>query len=152
MKMNEELQKALGALLNKANNGIETAGEFLASELPDVIQQLLMWHGVLNLSKAIAAVLILFFIMFCARKVIKRFPKKPPEKDGSENWAYDITRYPSVGDSVSLSGLGFAVGVTLLMLATVLFSISLALFNVEWLQIWIAPKVWLIEYAAKLAN
>ena len=25
-------------------------------------------------------------------------------------------------------------------------------FNIEWLQIWIAPKVWLIEYAVKITG
>jgi len=26
------------------------------------------------------------------------------------------------------------------------------LINLEWLQIWIAPKVWLVEYAAKMVG
>jgi hypothetical protein len=30
--------------------------------------------------------------------------------------------------------------------------ISAMLINIEWLQIWIAPKVWLLEYAAQLVK
>ena len=30
------------------------------------------------------------------------------------------------------------------------FLIAMSRINLEWLQIWLAPKVWLIEYASKL--
>ena len=56
--MNEQLQEALAELLGKANNGIDTAGNFLASELPEVIQQLLMWHGVKSLT-------LCFLVLLC---------------------------------------------------------------------------------------
>jgi hypothetical protein len=36
--------------------------------------------------------------------------------------------------------------------ALILCLVFITLINLEWLQIWIAPRVWLIEYAAKLAT
>ena len=69
--MNEELQKALGVLLNKANDGIDAASGFLASELPDVIQQLLMWHGVLNLIYCVVGIVGAFVFVCIDIKVFK---------------------------------------------------------------------------------
>ena len=41
--MNEQLQQALVAILNKTVASVEAGANFLAAEIPDVIQQLLMW-------------------------------------------------------------------------------------------------------------
>lgn len=42
--MNEQLQVALAQLLGKTIGGIDSSVAFVQSELPDVIQQLLMWY------------------------------------------------------------------------------------------------------------
>lgn len=133
--MNEELQKALGALLNKVNNGIDTAGEFLASELPDVIQQLLMWHGVKSF---IVFVVCLSVILLSITMCTKAFKNRSVEG----HWACSDSRYGYMGFE------GF------LVCTLSVFSIVPALvnMNIAWLQIWVAPKIWLIEYAAKLAK
>ena len=44
--MEDTLQTAIVDLIGKATSGAETAGKFLLDEIPDVVQQLLMWHGV----------------------------------------------------------------------------------------------------------
>lgn len=126
--MNEQLQKALAELLGKANDGIDTAGEFLASELPDVIQQLLMWHGIKSLVECVFGLFVLLIIFI----YIKTIPKYIKEIDDSE--------------AVVLSIICSCIG------CVALFFYGAYKINIEWLQIWIAPKVWLIEYAAKLAN
>lgn len=133
--MNEELQKALGELLNKANNGIDTAGEFLAAELPEVIQQLLMWHGVYN------------FVVFCVGVIlisssIPLFVKAAKGRLTEGHWAYAKSAY----DEMSFLGL------CAFMFSVCGFAIGAAIINFQWLKIWIAPKVWLLEYAAKLAG
>ena len=132
--MKEELQKALGELLSKANSGIDTAGEFLASELPDVIQQLLMWHGIYNLT--------LFLISFAAAIIattltVKVFLNMKVEG----HWSANDT-------NTELSGTGGSS----LILSVILVVLFLFTINLQWLQIWVAPKVWLLEYAAKLAS
>ena len=143
--MNEELQKALSALLSKANNGIDTAGEFLASELPDVIQQLLMWHGVYSFIMFITGIVALS-LLIPTLKFCNRITKKARcDYDSGEEW----TRY-SKGSSVTSALYDFNGGVYLLVIAQ--FVIAVVLLNLKWLQIWIAPKVWLIEYAAKLTS
>ena len=127
--MNEELQKALGELLNKANDGIDAASGFLAAELPDVIQQLLMWHGASNLLYCIIGVVALIFTI-----------------------KLDISLYKKVkenGDSDALVIGYFMLGS---IVRVILYLIIFNYINITWLQIWIAPKVWLLEYAAKLTN
>lgn len=132
--MNEELQKALAELLGKANGGIDAAGAFLTSELPDVIQQLLMWHAVYNF--------ILFVISFISTLVavvllIKVFSNL---KD-KNHWAIN-------DDENDLSVIGGLACVC----SFLLIFLSYFCVNVQWLQIWIAPKVWLIEYVSKLSS
>jgi len=120
--MNEELQKALGELLGKANDGIDAANGFLASELPEVIQQLLMWHGCRS---------IFYAIILCVASV----------------FIYRKTRDLCVGDDLERAALK-SVGYCLF----IFFSIAAVSDLMNAIQIWIAPKVWLIEYAAKLTN
>jgi len=123
--MNEELQKALGELLSKANDGIDAASGFLVAELPEVIQQLLSWHCVLSLVWA-----IVFVVMFITS--IKLFL-----------W----------GGGEDCKGSEMEVVVWLLTALGGVVTFFLAINRIiEALQIWIAPKVWLIEYAASLAS
>lgn len=126
--MNEQLQKALAELLGKANDGIDTAGEFLASELPEVIQQLLMWHGIKSFVELIFGIFLILMILVYAKVAPEHIDK--------------------IEDS-EVSALAIVLSIIVCIAA---FILSLFKMNLEWLQIWIAPKVWLIEYAAKLAS
>lgn len=44
--MEEQANKILVELLQKASNGIDAAVSFSQAQIPDVIHQLLMWHAV----------------------------------------------------------------------------------------------------------
>ena len=125
--MNEELQKALGELLSKANNGIDAASGFLVAELPEVIQQLLMWSAV-SLSVRVFIFAILSVVAF---------------KAGSYSLAKKIEagRYSEWIVGVIFSSIAFCIFIT----------ISIVCFFGA-LKIYIAPKVWLLEYAANLTK
>lgn len=140
MKMNEQLQKALGELLNKANNGIDTAGDFLAAELPDVIQQLLMWYGV----KSLLMCLIGVVAAFALPKLISVMLKRP---EGKSNLFWDDRG--DFSDEMAPVMIVIFGGIFAFVIECVFI---FDFINIEWLQIWIAPKIWLIEYAAKLAG
>lgn len=122
--MNEQLQQALAELLGKANNGIDNAGVFLASELPEVIQQLLSWHMTLSLiwlfGFLCTSIVLGFLFWFCVKKEAKE------------------------GD--------WGPGVFICVIFSVISFVGIISHASEVLQIWIAPKVWLIEYAANLTN
>jgi len=124
--MNDELQKALASLLNKTVQGAEAGAQFLQRELPEVIQQLLLWHAVKS-----AVFFTLFLVLaagcaFAGWRLIKNGVAK-----NNQDYAF--------------IGCIFAVA------AILLFWPALA-YHLDWLQILLAPKVYLIEYAASLAR
>ncbi len=127
MIMNENLQNALTEILNKATSGIDTSVEFMQAELPDVITQLLTWYAVYNGALTLLALLIIAVIAMGWVKLIK------------------INNQSEYGVDVE----DFVIAV---MVSTILFVVAIVLFNLEWLQILIAPKIWLIEYAATLVK
>jgi len=130
--MNEQLENALTELINKSVSGLDATKDFLSAEIPEVITQLLMWHGVHSFGLFIIAVLIpLGFLIFNLKYWKWMIPK------GKEaNW-----------DGEWIPAISFP------MLAHVIFfMIFIECVNVQWLQIWIAPKVWLLEYAADIVK
>jgi len=146
--MNEELQKALAELLSKANNGIDAAGNFLEAELPEVISQLLMWHGVYNFIIMFWAP-IYIFIMY---RAVKPFLNPPTTKEDAKKSQYYC--WNDYSERVNLREAFAPIGsmIFLAVFGTVGAISTAKCLNLEWLQIWIAPKVWLLEYAANLAK
>lgn len=125
--MNEQLQNALSSILNSSANAIGTAKDFLVAEIPDVVYQLLLWKAIQSaIAFAICVVVIVVWIYFITRLY------KWAESIGEEAW------------------IAFAFGSFLTGAA--LFSIAECWMNLNWLQIWIAPKIYLLEYAAKLVT
>ncbi|WYC18321.1 hypothetical protein [Citrobacter phage vB_CfrS_K1M] len=121
--MNEQAQKILVDLLQKASNGIDSAVSFSQAQIPDVVQQLLMWHAV---SSLIIQALCLVIIIFSVTVIVITW-----------NTGNDA-------DSVML--------VTVIMsIITIIFIVVLFNYS-DWLKIWLAPKLYLIEYAASLVK
>ncbi len=127
--MNEELQKALVELLNKTLSGIDSAGEFMAAQIPDVVQQLLMWHSVYSL---IVSSMCLALLFFAIKLDIRLFYITK----GRDDEDFLVIGYFLIGSIVR----------------AILYAFLLSGISLDWLQIWLAPKVWLLEYASKLTN
>lgn len=138
--MNEELQQAVAALINKAVGGVEATTEFLSGELPDYIYQLLMWYGISSLVQAVFGVVLLFYTVHYTKKLGKCIYKGLQEK---KEWAWD-GKHTTFGYVVSWFGLAIT--------AFIAFLVAISNINIEWLQIWIAPKVWLVDYAAEMVK
>lgn len=128
---NSVLEKSVSMLIEKAMSGVDTATSFLAAEIPDVVQQLLLWNMVKS-GAACAFGLLLIVLWIIAEVKTFKICKEHDEKHRYDSW-FEVY-YLTIGSIVRL-----------LLLAVVYYSI-----NLTWLQIWIAPKVWLIEYAAKM--
>ena len=60
--MNEQLQGAVVQILERAISGIDSSVEFMQAELPDVIEQLLLWYGVKGLIECLIGIVI-FIVM-----------------------------------------------------------------------------------------
>ena len=132
--MNEQLQEALALLIGKTTNGIEAGAEFLTNEIPDVVQQLLLWYGVQSAIVAVLGVILLYLSIFFLNKMIL-----PKDKDNSV-----------LHDSYGFSELGIATTIASVLGLFIGFPMSMQI--LETIQIYIAPKIWLIEYVANLAK
>lgn len=120
----ESLNAALVAVLNKAISAAEKGGEFLAEQIPDVVNQLLMWHMMKGIVMLLGSLLVFGLFVYFSVKL----------------WRYLKTPYAEVDAIMAILPLGL------------LWIPIVALFNLTWLQILIAPKVYLIEYAASLVK
>ena len=130
--MNEQLQNALSGLLTKTMEGVETASTFLVAELPDVVYQLLLWYGVRSIVETVLAISCVLFYIKLEKKLY------PFIKDACDD-SYD----PNFVFGFGYLCIGSIPRVILLIVAYKHMSL-------DWLQIWIAPKIWLLEYSATL--
>lgn len=139
--MSEQLQNALVDLLTKATSGTDTATAFLSAELPEVVQQLLVWKLAEHSAKLVFALVsllcaLLFFIRFA-----REYQRGAPTGEG--NFFHDGTTYSPVTTQGIIGSVLFAI----LAIPAVL---SLCSNVLTVLQIWLAPKIFLIEYVAYL--
>jgi len=129
--MNEQLQTALTDLINKSLAGVDATKDFLVDEIPDVVQQLLWWHGIYNFILFLFGILYFFSIFSIVLMVYRKNKEGIKQFDGEEVFFFSL----------------FGPIFLFIIFLPVLFTM-----NLTWFQIWIAPKVWLLEYATRLFN
>ena len=130
--MSETANKAnevLAAILEKAMATAEKTGTFLQEQAPDVVQQLLTWK------LAEYAICTVVFAACCVGGVylLCKVANSISKKGGHEDtWEF----------------VGALVGI----FTTIPAGIATVHHGLVALQIWLAPKVYLIEYAASLVK
>lgn len=133
--MNEQLQNAVASLINESLSLFEKGKTFLSTEIPDVVQQLLLWHATVSFLYTLMGIGILLGLTYFDYK----------------QWVFWTTevkdRYDNLKKRIEGEHGPFAL-LNVFQLLPIIYAISL--FNLTWLQILIAPKIFLIEYAAKL--
>lgn len=130
--MNDDLQKALAVILAKTTSAIDTGVTFLSDQLPDVIRQLLIWHAVYSALMFFSAVLLGIGAAVAARKFFKA-GRAESERHGFT----DET--------------GYYCGMVVSGVIALIFG-RVAMGHLTWLKIILAPKLYLIEYAASLVT
>lgn len=128
--MNEQMQNALIEIIKKASDGIDASVGFLSSEILDVIHQLLMWYAVQGVIYCVMAIVAAFAWWHIEKITLKKLKENDVD-------SMDIALFYGLLGSV-------------VRLIPIVFICLMA--NIYWLQIMIAPKIWLIEYAASLAK
>jgi hypothetical protein len=140
--VNTKVQDALVDVINKSVTAFEQGASFLAAELPDVVYQLLLWHAV----KSAVFCVIGIFLLVLMVVILVKYSGKGAETEENEyhrmkyKWTLTHDDDGDVGPHVIVLGV----------VCILLTFISFALINMTWLQIMIAPKIFLIEYAANL--
>lgn len=143
--MKEELQTALADLISKTLQGVDASKDFLTAEIPDVIEQLLMWHGIYSfIVFMLMALWFMLAIYFNVKqykfwKNIIRDEEKIKKLPGFFNDYNNKVNWGVIASSNLLQLLHF---IPLIVMVE----------NIAWLQIWLAPKIWLIEYMGKLVK
>lgn len=140
--MNEQLQIELTKVVTKINNGTDSAWGFLQAQTPDVIQQLLVWHGVKSfLSFCIAAIFIIAGFVV----VQKLFKRSKGLSDKSKEYWKD-KQYNHYDSTPFIAMWAIPLGICIIAIPISIFE------NLTWLKIWLAPKVWILEYIKSLAS
>ena len=124
------LKQSLATVLQKATEGVEAGVGFLSAQLPDVIHQLLLFKLVWGV-----AVIVIFTSLFV---VLLKVSKHFIEKANGDKW---INVFPGLLAVVSAA---VTVVVGLIGIFVTIASIKTVL------MIWLAPKIYLIQYAAEL--
>ena len=143
--MNEKLQNQLVEILQSVSTSVGDAKEFMIAELPDVVQQVLSWYTVLSIIENIIGIILFVLMVYIIRNMIV--------KPDSMNTANIVQRFSFMKDKYAENGIDYSPGV-LLWAATVIvmFAAAMSKLNIVFLKILIAPKLWLIEYAATLGK
>ena len=138
--ISNELDKQLVEILRGVTDSAGTAKDFVLAELPDVISQMLMWYGVYNFILFIISI-VLFVVVGWAWK-----------KFGGVGALRTDTNKRHWTLSHNDRGEFDAHMVASLFVTAIPIIIASVNINLEWLKIWIAPKLWLIEYTAQLVR
>jgi len=149
------LDEALARLINRSVDAAESvAGDisqatgdataFLVAEIPDVIQQLLVWHALESLIWFLPGLLLIAAPWFVYWKWGGR--GEPGEPYYGEARYVETLTHNRLGevDGDGMGPLMLGGGVATVMGFTLLMN------NLEWLQILVAPKLYLLEYARVL--
>ena len=130
--MNEQLQLAVSTLIQTSLNAIDKGTAFLSNQIPEVIQQLLLW-------KAIASFIEFSFGIFIIGGIFAWliYQYKYWTTTVTTLWGTTKVRFE---DDVGVFSL-----LNIFLIIPLIYGSSCI--NLIWLQILIAPKLYLIEYA-----
>ena len=130
--MNEQLQLAVSTLIQTSLNAIDKGTTFLSNQIPEVIQQLLLWKAIASFIEFSSGIFIIGGIFAWLIYQYKYWTTTIESK-----WGEKKVRFLSETGPFSL--------LNIFLIFPLLYGSSCI--NLIWLQIWIAPKLYLIEYA-----
>ncbi|EIY7779059.1 hypothetical protein ACUCHI_005105 [Escherichia coli] len=140
--MEEQANKILVELLQKASNGIDAAVSFSQAQIPDVVHQLLIWSFVHSALFQVAGLLLLI-------AAIKLPSFARTTRNNGERWTSFDGR---PNDGYFISSVYYDICTVFVPIFGSIMGVLIIAFNFEWLKIWLAPKLFLIEYAASLVK
>ncbi|EIP9252067.1 hypothetical protein LT861_002045 [Escherichia coli] len=140
--MEEQANKILVELLQKASNGIDAAVSFSQAQIPDVVHQLLIWSFVHSALFQVAGLLLLI-------AAIKLPGFARTARNNGERWTSFDGR---PNDGHFISSVYYDICTVFVPIFGSIMGVLIIAFNFEWLKIWLAPKLFLIEYAASLVK
>lgn len=147
--MNDQANKILVELLQKAANGIDAAVSFSQAQIPEVVNQLLVWNMVHSLIITVVAILTVPFIFWLVKKQCQKVQIGVYDNEGY-SWDRGKPKYSPTLIWDSKGELTFIIAPFAVVLVIWAMWVIAAVTDMTWMKIWIAPKLYLLEYAASL--
>ena len=123
-------EDVLGKFLQSTLDTAEKVGEFAVAQLPELVQQALNWYFAYGLIQFVAGIALAIFAIVVDVKLFKSALKTESDDD-----------------------VMFGVyGVLGMIPRAIVWIAVFKMVNLQWLKIWIAPKLWLVEFATKLVT
>ena len=137
--MNEEMTQSLSTFVKDSIESLTTTKEFCVEQAPDLIQQILAWKFWQSVSVLLIWTVIVIGYIIYYRYVLRTCKKTKEEQNARSSYHNDPYETPFF---ICSSMIGAFLGLIYIIVVCVnLYTI---------LQIWIAPKIFLIEYASGL--
>lgn len=132
------LDKSLSTIIDGATEKGAKLVDFLYNQAPDVINQLLIYHGVESAAKCLGGLVLILVCPFIIVKLIKLY-QKMFEQHIDKDW----NSHPGfIAPTIVFAVFGF-------MFTQIAGWDAI---NLTWLKIWIAPKVYLLEYITQIGK
>lgn len=128
--MNDQLQKVLADIITRVTSGADAAIQFGKEQIPEVLKQLLIWNFTFS-----------FLIWFSATAIIIGYIIWMLTKF---KWWFKNQRTTTTEQDAAVTVLTVIWGFISFIMIFVFWC------NLDWLKIWVAPKLYLLEYAASL--
>ncbi|EBV1531753.1 hypothetical protein DNY80_22960 [Salmonella enterica subsp. enterica serovar Kentucky] len=128
--MNDQLQKVLADIITRVTSGADAAIQFGKEQIPEVLKQLLIWNFTFS-----------FLIWFSATAIIVGYVIWMLTKF---RWWFKNQRSTTTEQDAAVTILTVIWGIITFIMIFVFWC------NLDWLKIWVAPKLYLLEYAASL--
>jgi hypothetical protein len=162
----KSLDAALATMIDASVRNAGDAISWTKEQIPDVIQQLLMWRAISSAIWFVAGVLLFVLAIAAVRHNLKVLGLQARDINESkkeharlrDEWIgeTDASRSEAAWQAYYAHTQKYGdpdyIGGNIVAAVSVLAGSSLVSCNTDWLQIWIAPKVYLIEYAASLVK
>ena len=121
---NEILKQYLITALEKTGNVLDKSVDMIMEQAPILIQEILHWYFAYNLFLTIAGALLIVFTLYAGNYTHNKI----------KNLEWDEAFY-----------------ISYIIHFFIIFSGAMMM-NLQWLKILIAPRLWLIEFAARLVK
>ena len=166
--MDQQLQQALAAIITNASASADAGVNFLQAQLPDAVSQLLLWKLTVSCLSFALSVILFVAAAVLVRKALALAPgSERRQLIYAREYAFDRylkntdyeqneplrSEYYAARDAAQAFGDDNLFQIISYTVATAFAGgFALVFLDFNWLQIWLAPKIYLIEYAATLVK
>lgn len=158
--MNEEsvsmIDNVLAENIEKFSGALGSAVDFTIEQAPEIIQQALYWNLIESGIHNLIGIILIMPIIILAKVYFDIMNSRPEEEESAKSnkyWEVKVTEYSHCSNSVTVSEkIDVEVLLCALMFSSCCSIFGLILINFTFIKIWVAPKLWLLEYASSLVK